>query len=120
MVRAWKKWMPFGCRGEIAADGTELLGAGERAQASGHLLPQLDHPYLAFGGVVVEGHPRIDGEPQVVVLTVEQAPGQGVVLAHHLVLVGAGGLDAEQRRAAVAMDRVGESGRVDVVEGVAD
>lgn len=42
----------FGSGGEIAADGAELLGAGEGSQTSGDLLPQLDHPDLAFGGVV--------------------------------------------------------------------
>ena len=43
----------FGGGGEVAADGAELLGSGERPQAPGDLLPQFDHPDLAFGGVVV-------------------------------------------------------------------
>ena len=71
----------FGGGGEVAADGAELLGSGEGPQASGDLLSQFDHPDFSLGGVVVEGDPRVGGEPQVVVLTVDQAAGQCVVLA---------------------------------------
>ncbi|MGI9004503.1 MAG: hypothetical protein ACR2GH_23105 [Pseudonocardia sp.] len=39
---------------------------------------------LALCGVVIERNTRIPGEAQVVVLTVEQAMGQGVVGAHQL------------------------------------
>jgi hypothetical protein len=34
----------LGGDGQVTADGAELGGAGEGAQAAGYFLPQLDHP----------------------------------------------------------------------------
>src|SRR4051812_43378167 len=53
----------FGGSGEVGAHRGEVLGAGEGAQAPGHLLLDLHHADVAFGGIVVEGHPRVGGEP---------------------------------------------------------
>lgn len=39
----------------------------------------LDHPYFAFGRVVVERNPRVHGEPQVIIVPLQQAAGEGVV-----------------------------------------
>lgn len=55
-----------GCR-EIAAYYAELLGAGEAAEALGHLLPESDHADVAFGAVVVGGDAEVGDEAQVVV-----------------------------------------------------
>ena len=85
----------FGGGGEVAADGAELLGSGEGPQAPGDFLSQFDHPDFSLGGVVVEGAPRVGGEPQVVVLTVDQAAGQGVVFGYQLAHPGTGRFRAE-------------------------
>ena len=53
------------------------LGAGHGPHAPGDLDPELAHPDLAFGGVVVERDPRVGGEPQVVVLAGRAAGGPG-------------------------------------------
>jgi hypothetical protein len=45
----------FGGGGEVAAYRAELCGSSEATQAAGHLLPQLDHAYVAFRAVVVGG-----------------------------------------------------------------
>ena len=68
-------------------------------------------------GIIVERDPRVTGEPQVVVLAVDQTPGQGVVFAHQLAAPGTGGLHTEQRRAAVTVDRRGDRGGVEALEG---
>src|SRR3954466_14374889 len=60
----------LGRGGQVGAHRGEVLGAGQRAQAAGHLLLDLDHPDVAFGRVVVERNPQVNGEPQVVI----QAP----------------------------------------------
>src|SRR3954462_3142827 len=52
----------FGRRGEVGAHRGEVLGAGEGAHTPGDLLLDLDHADVAFGRVVVEGHPEVDGE----------------------------------------------------------
>jgi hypothetical protein len=52
-------------------------------------LPQLGHPYVALGSVVIGRRPEVGGEAQVVVLAAEQAAGQPVVLFHRR--PGAGG-----------------------------
>ena len=70
----------LGGGGKIAADGAELAGAGEGPQASGYFLLELGHADVALGSVVVRGNPEVPGEPQVVVLAVQQAAGQRVVL----------------------------------------
>jgi len=43
--------------------------------------------------------------------------GQGVVFAHQLAAAGSGGLRAEQRGAAVVVDRRGDRGGVEALEG---
>src|SRR5215213_8424369 len=63
----------------MGAHRGEVLGAGEGAHAPGHLLLDLHHADVALGRVVVEGHPRIDGEAQVVIQAPADAPGQGPV-----------------------------------------
>src|SRR4051794_22757325 len=71
----------LGRGGQMGAHRGEVLGAGEGAQASGHLLLDLGHAEIAFGRVVVEGHPRVGGEPQVVLQAPVDAAGQGPVPA---------------------------------------
>jgi len=66
----------FGGGGWVAAYRAELAGAGQGPQAAGYLLPQLSHPYVALRSVVIRWWPEVPGEPQVVVLAVEQSPGQ--------------------------------------------
>ena len=60
----------------------------------------------------VSGYPEVEGEPEVVVLTAEQAAGQGVVHSHHLAATGGGLAGTDQRRGAVAGDLLGEGGEV--------
>src|SRR3954452_20191451 len=55
----------FGCGRYVGAHRGEVLGAGEGAQAPGHLLLDLHHADVAFGRVVVKGNPGVGGEPQV-------------------------------------------------------
>src|SRR5271170_4470627 len=57
----------LGCGGQVRTDGAEVLRAGDGAHAAGDLDAQFAHADLALGGVVVEGHAGIAGEPQVVV-----------------------------------------------------
>jgi hypothetical protein len=68
-----------------------LLGSGEGAQTAGDLLPDLDHPDLAFGAVVVERHADVGGESQVVVVLIDQPAGQRVVLFAQAPGAGRGG-----------------------------
>lgn len=63
------------------ADGTPADTAnpgdtvtGEGAEAAGYFLPEFGHADVALGPVVVRGHPEVAGEPEVVVLAVDQAP----------------------------------------------
>src|SRR3954465_4343587 len=67
----------FGRRGEVGAHRGEVLGAGEGAHTPGDLLLDLDHADVAFGRVVVEGHPEVDGEAQIVLQAPADAAGQG-------------------------------------------
>jgi hypothetical protein len=46
----------------VAADCAELFGSGEGAQATGHLLSQLDHADVSFRAVVVGGYLPVGGE----------------------------------------------------------
>src|SRR3954463_5110648 len=85
----------FGGGGQVAADRAELFGAGESAQAAGHLLPQLNHADIALGPVVVGWYSPVGGEAEVVVLAVCGPAGERVVLAHHLVAADSGGGDAD-------------------------
>src|SRR3954447_9634152 len=61
----------LGRGGQVGAHRGEVLGAGEGAHAPGHLLLDLHRADVSFGRVVVEGHPRVGGEAQIVL----QAPG---------------------------------------------
>jgi hypothetical protein len=60
------------------------------------------------------GRPEVPGEPQVVVLAVEQAAGQRVVLSHQLAAVGGGLAGADHRGRVVAGELFGEGGRIGV------
>src|SRR3954469_15242840 len=71
----------LGRRGEVGAHRGEVLGAGEGAQAAGDLLLDLDHADVTLGRVVVEGHPEVGGEAQVVLQAPADAAGQGTVTA---------------------------------------
>src|SRR5512144_2640580 len=66
----------FGGGGQVGADRGEVLGAGESAHSAGHLLLDLGHADVAFGGVVVERNRKAGGEPQVVVEASTDAAGQ--------------------------------------------
>jgi len=66
----------LGGGGQVAADGAELPGAGHGAQAAGDFLPELDHADVALAAVVIRWRAEIAGEPQVVVLAVDQAASQ--------------------------------------------
>src|SRR5664280_3187113 len=59
----------------LGADREERPGTGLRPPAAGDLLLQFDHPHVALGLVVVEGHPEVAGEAQHVVAVTVQ-PGQ--------------------------------------------
>ena len=85
----------FGGGRQVAADGAELSGAGEGAQASGYFLFQLGYADVALGPVVVCWYPPVGREPQVVVLAVEQPAGQGVMLSHQRAAAGCGLVGAE-------------------------
>src|SRR4051794_25470622 len=71
----------LGGGGQVGAHGGEVLGAGEGAHAPGHLLLDLHHPDVAFGRVVVEGHPGVGGEAQVVLDAPDDPAAQGAVPA---------------------------------------
>ena len=63
-------------------------------------------PLLSGGG------PEVPGESQVVVLAVEQAAGQRVVLSHQLAAAGGGLAGTDHRGRVVAGDLLGEGGRI--------
>jgi hypothetical protein len=84
----------FDSGGHVVADRTELFGSGEGTQATGDLLPQLDHADVAFRSVVV-GYSPVLGEAEVVVLPIEQSAGERVVLFHRCVAAGGGSGDAD-------------------------
>src|SRR3954469_9746551 len=69
----------FGRGGQVGAHRSEVLGAGQRAQAPGHLLLDLGHPDVALGGVVVERHPPVGSEAQVVLDAPADAAGKGAM-----------------------------------------
>src|ERR1019366_2072378 len=94
---------------QVAADRAELPGAGEGAQAPGYFLSQLDHADVALGSVVVRWHSPVSGESQVVVLAVEQAAGQGVLLFHQLPGAGGGLAGPDQGRGAVRPGPAGQT-----------
>src|SRR5665647_2575826 len=66
--------------GEIAAQGGEVLGAGEGAHSAGYFLAEFRHADLALGGVVVPRRAWVGREPEVVLDPAIDAPGQGPVL----------------------------------------
>lgn len=49
---------------EVGPDVEEGPGAGALSPAAADLLLELDHPYIAFGLVVVEWKGEISGEPE--------------------------------------------------------
>src|SRR5215472_10158903 len=59
----------------------EAARTGEGAQAAGYLLPELGHPDIALVSVAVRRHREAPGEPQVIVLALQQAARQRVMLA---------------------------------------
>jgi hypothetical protein len=69
----------FGCGGEVGSDRGELSGSGKGSGASGDFLAEFDHPDFPPCRVIVKRNPEIGREPQIVVVTVEDAAGQGVV-----------------------------------------
>src|SRR3954449_6872315 len=88
----------FGRRGEVGAHRGEVLGAGEGAHTPGDLLLDLDHADVAFGRVVVEGHPEVDGEAQIVLQAPADAAGQGPMGAADRPRRPGLGRGADQRR----------------------
>ena len=54
----------LGRGGQVGADGAERLGSCHGPHAARYLDPELTHPDLALGGVVVERHAGIGGEPR--------------------------------------------------------
>ena len=54
----------FAQGGEVGADGAEGLGTGDGAETPGGLLLELGHTDIAFGLVVVEGHPQVGEKAQ--------------------------------------------------------
>ena len=53
--------------GEVGADGAEGLGTGDGTETSGGFLLKLGHTDIAFGLVIVEGHPQIGEKAQDIV-----------------------------------------------------
>src|SRR4051794_32927527 len=107
----------LGCGSQVGPHCGKVLRAGEGAHASGHLLLDLHHPDVALGGVVVEGHPRVGGKPQVVIDASADAPGQGAVAAADR--SGRAGIGAAPTSAAETISRrwparMSASGRVSV------
>src|SRR3954464_7051881 len=84
----------LGRGGQVGAHRGVVLGAGEGAHAPGDLLLDFDDADVALGRIVVEGHPRVGGEPQVVLQASVDAAGPGA---------GAGG--ARARRAGAGWGR---------------
>ncbi len=54
----------FTQRGEVGADGAEGLGTGDGTETPGGFLLELGHTDIAFGLVIVEGHPRVGKKAQ--------------------------------------------------------
>src|SRR5512142_247752 len=102
----------LGGGGEVTADSAELAGAGHGAQAAGYLLLQLGHPDVALSSVVIRWRAEIRGKPQVIVLPVEQAAGQRVVLLHQRPGAGSGLAGPDQDGGAEQADLDGQRGRV--------
>ncbi|WSS05736.1 hypothetical protein OG320_25335 [Microbispora sp. NBC_01189] len=102
--------------GQVAADRAELLRSGQGTQATGHLLPQLDHPDLALGRVVIEGHPLVSGEPQVVVAAVKHPPGQRVVLLHQFAGASSGVVLGDRGGGAPQPGLPGQGGLVQMLQ----
>jgi hypothetical protein len=80
-----------------------LPGAGEGAQAAGYFLPEFGHADIPLAAVVIGRHREVLGEPQVVVLAVEQAAGQRVMLARERAGAGPGLADPDQGGGTVAV-----------------
>src|SRR5689334_25190782 len=64
-------------RREVAAQDTEGIRTGPRAEGAGDLLLHLDHAQVAFGLVVVEGNGEVIEEGQHLVL-IEPEPIQQI------------------------------------------
>src|SRR5581483_4269989 len=113
----------FGSGGQVAADGAELFGSGEGAQAAGYFLSQLDHPDVAFGAVVIRWYSPVGGEAEVVIFPVRQPVGERVVLFHDVVAAGSGGGDADLDRGAEKLDLLVQGvgiGSIRTGEGLGD
>ena len=63
----------FAQRGDVGANGAEGLGPGDGTETPGGFLLELGHADIAFGLVVVEGHPRVGEETQDIVGVLTQA-----------------------------------------------
>ena len=99
----------FGGGGQVGADGAECPGTVHGPHAAGDLDPQLAHPDLAFGGVVVEQDAGVGGEPEVVILALAEPAGEGVVLSRQRPGAGGGLLLADQDGGAEPVPGDGES-----------
>ena len=93
----------------VTGDARPWRGPGAKAgraaeqpsrQTPGALLPQLDHPDFSQSNDTCG--PTVNRRG--VVLALDQAPNQGMLLGHYFARPGAGRLNVEQRRAAVAVD----------------
>src|SRR3954469_17909579 len=110
----------FGRGGQVGAHRGEVLGAGEGAQAPGHLLLDLHHADVALGRVVVERNLRVDGEAQVVIEAPGDAPGQGAVAAADRPGRGALGRGTDQSRGDDQPPVCGQRVRIGQRAGVGD
>ena len=59
--------------GEVGADGAEGLGTGDGTETPGGFLLEFGHTDIAFGLVVVEGHPQVGEKAQDLVGVLTQA-----------------------------------------------
>src|SRR5215472_16834038 len=90
----------------------EAARTGEGAQAAGYLLPELGHPDIALVSVAVRRHREAPGEPQVIVLALQQAARQRVMLAAQRDGAVPGLADPGQSGGTVTGGPLGEGGRV--------
>jgi len=106
----------FPSRGDVAADGTELLGSVNGAECAGDLLLDLDHPQVSLALVVVEGHTEVVHEgqdfPWVVPEAIQEVLGRGLFLSPPFLLGrrigGRIGREAPFQSLGVAVFKVGQ------------
>ena len=99
-----------------------MFGAGDGAHGAGYLLPDFGHADFLFGGVVGEGHCRVDGEFEIVVDAPVEASGEGAVLVAEFALGVVRGEDAMSdeaglRRHGRGVDGLAGSGCGGAVQG---